>query len=292
MEAVYTSADRRECRRQALVLEAAGIRYRIQAEAGEYAVFVAEQDAERARAEFDAYEEENRDWQTRPAPLAQRFSGWEGVFAYVSVLLLVSILAQWHTFSADWFKAGKTHAGLICDGQLWRTVTALTLHSDIRHLFANVAIGGLIGLFAGQMLGSGLAWVSILFAGAMGNLLNAMIRPPNHTSVGASTAVFAALGLVVAYVWKRRRHLQASRLTRWTPIVVGVVLLGYLGTGGVRTDVAAHVTGFLAGVVLGAIYGKLGDRVSLKEETQAWLALSALAILALSWALALAPHDA
>ena len=174
----------------------------------------------------------------------------------------------------------------------WRTVTALTLHADARHLAANIVFGGLVGLFAGQLLGSGLAWFSILIAGAAGNLLNALIRNPGHTSVGASTAVFAALGIVAAYVWKRRRHLHASKLVRWAPLVGAVVLLSYLGTGGVRTDVAAHVAGFLAGVVLGAVYGKLGSRMESVAGSQRLLGGTALAVLALAWALAFTSHTA
>ena len=79
------------------------------------------------------------------------------------------------------------------------------------------------------MLGSGLAWASILATGAMGNLFNALIRPGAHTSVGASTAVFAALGLVAAFAWKRRSYPNEPKLARWAPLVGAVVLLSYLG---------------------------------------------------------------
>lgn len=287
VEAIYGPSIKKDCLKFALVLDAAGIHYEIQKKAGEFILLVAAPDAGRARAELDAYALENRDWPTGDTVLAQRSSGWGGVLGYVAVLLLVAIVERLDVLAFDWFAAGKTHAGLIRHGQWWRTVTALTLHADARHLFANIATGGLIGLFAGQLLGSGLAWMSILIAGAAGNLLNAWIRQPGHTSVGASTAVFAGLGIVAAYVWKRRRHVQAPRLKRWAPLVGAVVLLSYLGTGGVRTDVGAHVTGFLSGVVLGALYGHLGNRVALAAGAQFLLGIGALAILGLAWALAL-----
>ena len=290
VEAIYRSGIKKECLTRALVLEAAGIGCEAHAKAGECTLVVAPSDAARARAELDAYARENRGWPTVAAALPQRAGGWVGVLGYAAVLLLVAIIEHRDMFAADWFAAGKTHAGLIRHGQWWRAITALTLHADLAHLVANIVIGGLIGLFAGQLLGSGLAWVSILMAGAAGNLLNAWIRQPGHTSVGASTAVFAALGIAAAYAWKRRRHMQASRLARWAPLVGGVVLLGYLGTGGARTDVLAHVTGFLSGVLLGTLYGKLGDRAVLARGVQFLLGVGALAILALAWTLALAPH--
>lgn len=285
---VYRSGSRKECLNQALVLEAVGIDYEVGKTAGEFTLVVEAADAARARAELDQHADENLDWSTGGATLPQQASGWAGVLGYVAVLLLITILVHRETFAADWLAAGRTQAGLIRHGQWWRTVTALTLHADLAHLMANLVIGGLFGLFAGQLLGSGLAWVSILIAGATGNLLNAWIREPGHTSIGASTAVFAALGMVATYVWKRRGPVRASKLTRWTPVIAGVVLLAYLGTGGVRTDVGAHVTGFLSGALLGALYGKLGDRVVLGVGAQFLLGMSALAVLALAWALALA----
>ena len=290
VEAVYRSGTKKDCRSRALVLEAAGIGYEVREKAGERTLVVAAPDAARARAELDAYAQENRDWPTVAATLPQRASGWGGVVGYAAVLLLVAVIEHRDTFGLDWFTAGKTHAGLIRQGQWWRTVTALSLHVDLPHLVANMVIGGLIGLFAGQLLGSGLAWASILIAGTAGNLLNAWIRQPGHTSVGASTAVFGALGILAAYAWGRRSHVQASRLSRWAPLGGGVVLLGYLGTGGARTDVLAHATGFLSGLLLGALYGKLGDRLVLSAGVQFLLGMGALAVLALAWALALAPH--
>ncbi len=287
MEAVYRSGIKKDCLKHALVLEATGIDYEVCETAGEFTLVVAAPDAARARAELDAYARENRDWPTGAATFPQRAGGWEGVLGYAAVLLFVAVLAHQEMFALDWFAAGRTHAGLIRHGQWWRTVTALSLHIDPAHLLSNLVIGGLIGLFAGQLFGSGLAWVSILIAGAAGNLLNAWIHQPGHTSVGASTAVFAALGIVAAYVWKRRQHMQASKLARWAPLVGGVVSLVNLGTGGARTDVAAHVTGFLSGVLLGALYGKLGDRVVFAAGAQFLLGMSALAVLTLAWVLAL-----
>jgi len=50
-------------------------------------------------------------------------------------------------------------------------VTALTLHVDSGHLITNLGFGMLFGYLAGQLLGPGIAWASILAAGALGNFL-------------------------------------------------------------------------------------------------------------------------
>ncbi len=286
-ESVYRSRARGDCKERALVLQAAGIRYEILVAGGEYVLVVASGDAEQAVAELDAYARESLDGQPRLVPLPEQSGGWRGVYAYAAVLLLVAILQDRQAFSSDWLALGKTHAGLVRQGEWWRTVTALSLHLGAGHLVANLVFGGLFGLFVGRMLGSGLAWASILATGALGNAMNAWVQPADHSAVGASTAVFGALGILAAYGWKQRRLVEGTWLRRWSPVLGGVLLLAYTGLGGERTDVIAHVTGFLSGLLLGGIYGVLGQRVSLTARSQFALGLAALAILAFCWLLAL-----
>ncbi len=104
-----------------------------------------------------------------------------------------------------------SHAGLIREGEWWRAVTALGLHADAVHLAGNMVFGIVFGFLAGELLGWGLAWFGMLLAGALGNALNAFVQAPGHTSIGASTAVFATLGILAAYTWKRRR----TQINRW-----------------------------------------------------------------------------
>lgn len=286
-EIVYRTSRRSDVYTRALVLRAVGIRFETLYAGGELALVVASEDADSARTELEAYEEENAEQPTEALIHPERASGWPGVFGYVIALVVVTVSRHQGLFSVDWFDLGKTHATLIRDGQWWRTITALTLHADLSHLVANIVFGGLFGLFAGQLLGSGLAWLCILVAGALGNLINAWVRPSEHTSIGASTAVFAALGIVAALAWMRRSRPNESRLARWAPLVGAVVLLSFLGTGGVQTDVLAHVAGFFSGGILGALLGALGPRILIPAKGQCLLGLLALAVLAIAWAYAL-----
>ena len=286
-ESVYRSRTRGDCNERALVLQAADIRYEILKERGEYALVVAARDTERAAAELDAYTRESLDGPPRPVPPPERTGGWGGVYAYAAVLLLTAILQDHHTFSSDWLALGKTHAGLVRQGEWWRTVTALSLHLGAGHLVANLVFGGLFGLFAGRLLGSGLAWASILATGALGNAMNAWVQPADHSAVGASTAVFGALGILSAYAWKQRRRIEGGWFRRWTPVLGGVLLLAYTGLGGERTDIIAHVTGFISGLLLGGLYGTIGQRIFLKARAQFAVGLVSLAFLAFCWLLAL-----
>jgi len=218
---------------------------------------------EEALRELRLFEEENRDWPpppTAPAPLV------ENTLVTLSVLLLV---ATFHNITllkhpipglgpVDWVGIGGAAAGEIRDGQWWRTVTALTLHSGPVHLLGNLLIGGVFIVLLCRELGSGLAWCLLLLSGILGNLANAMFQPAYHNSIGASTLVFGAVGILGALRlgrpgrrWRRRWLLPAA---------AALSLLAMLGTEGENTDLGAHLFGFVFGALLGLAAGYLTDR--------------------------------
>ena len=123
----------------------------------------------------------------------------------------------------------------------------------------------------------------MLLAGALGNAFNAVVQAPGHTSIGASTAVFATLGILAAYTWKRRR----TRINRWVPLGAGVALLAFLGMEGERTDIFAHVAGFGSGCLFGLVFGALESRSLLATWHKHILGFAATLFFALAWTLAL-----
>jgi membrane associated rhomboid family serine protease len=229
-------AAQADAEQHALVLAAVGIRCRLVARHSAIALSVALPDAARAREELASYARENLQSRSSP-PLRALLEGLDGVLAYCAVLLFLHGASRRQAFSHDWWSAGAAQAGLIVDGEWWRNFTALGLHADLGHLASNLVFGSLLGLLLAQLLGAGLAWLAILLAGALGNALNALLHPAAHTAIGASTAVFAALGILAALTWSHRAPLWRYGLRRWLPLAAGVMLLAYLGVGGERTDI-------------------------------------------------------
>ena len=287
---IHRSQDRRECLERTLILDSMGIEYQFHRARGEYTITVKPADEARARAELEVYEQENRGWRHRAPAMPRLASGWGGVLIYWVVLIVVAVLEHERALGRDWLAAGRMNAGLVRQGEWWRTVTALSLHLDFVHLAGNLFFGALFGLFAGQMFGSGLAWLSILIAGAVGNGLNAWIQPAQHSAVGASTALFAALGILSAQAWKRRQQTERRWIRGLVPILGGVALLAFTGTGGERTDIIAHLTGFSSGLLWGAVYGSAGERLRLKAPAQVLAGSLAIGLLASAWWLALRAH--
>jgi rhomboid protease GluP len=137
------------------------------------------------------------------------------------------------------------------------------------------------------MFGSGLGWLAILLAGAAGNLLNALIQSGGHTAIGASTAVFAAVGILSGVMLRRKRYRHAPGLRRWAPLAGGLMLLVYLGLGGERTDIGGHVAGFAVGVVAGVMLAQVRDRLPQSARAQRVFGAAAALLFATAWAFAL-----
>jgi rhomboid protease GluP len=278
-----------DAEQQALVLTAVGIGCRLVAQDDAVLIFVAPSHAARAHDELASYAKENRP-QPRHPPARALTDGLDGSLVYAVILLFLHGASRRRTFGLEWWSAGAGQAGLFVDGEWWRAVTALGLHADLGHLASNLAFGGLLGLLLAQPLGVGLAWLAILLAAAVGNGVNGVLHPAVHTGVGASTAVFAALGLLAALNLRRQASVWARGLRRWLPLGASAMLLAYMGMAGERTDVGAHVAGLVAGAVFGLGLTLVRDRIPQGTGAQRAYGVLALALLAVAWLLALRTH--
>lgn len=287
-QAVFQTDHPRLCREFRLVLESVGIRSEAVQHDGEWLLVVSDADAVQSTTELAAYQQESRDLaEQRASPLPAYGGAIAGAAIYAWAVMLVAILMGTRAFGFDWLSAGRMQAGLVLEGEWWRNTTALTLHLDIGHIASNLVFGIVFGLLAGRALGGGVAWLVIVLAGALGNLMNAIVQPSEHLSIGASTAVFAALGLLVSNALRPARGSRERLLKRWSPLIGGVLLLAFTGVGGERTDVTAHVTGFLAGMFLGWAASCLPSAYLERRAVQAAAGGVALLLVVVAWGFAL-----
>jgi membrane associated rhomboid family serine protease len=285
------------------VLRAREIPFVIVRNAGEHVIAVPVARADEARSELSRYAEENAGWPPERAVPATLASGRDAAIVWTLVTAVLFLLDRGRLFSLPWHDAGRVDGERIASGEWWRTLTSLTLHADLSHLFGNVIFGAVFAALSCQLLGTGIGMLGILLAGAVGNLINVAVQGGEHLAVGASTAVFGAIGLQTSFLWAHRREQRYPMIYVWAPVVLGLAFLAFLGmpqwehsevvenlrrtrdTGG--TDYTAHATGFVAGVLLGVLAGRL-PRTALSSATAQRLAgAAALALLAGAWALAL-----
>lgn len=284
---IFRSRKKKPCQERALVLQALGIPNAVERADGDFVLLVASANASAAHGELSLYEDENVGWPPRREQPDLRSRGRAGAVAYWITLIAVYPIGRYGLAEANWWDAGKVDSTRILAGEWWRTITALTLHSDLRHLAGNLIFGTVFAVLASHVMGAGLVWLCTVLAGGLGNLANAWIQSGAHTAIGASTAVFGVLGVLAAYEHARRHTLRLPPMRRLGPLVGGALLLGFLGMSGENTDVVAHATGLGAGLFLGwsAGTGRWPDRLG--ERGQLWCGALAAALVALAWLVAL-----
>jgi rhomboid protease GluP len=284
---VYRSARRRACEERQLMLTAVGIEAVLLRWDGEYTLQVKAAEAGAAVRQLLQYEAENRPPPPVPPPPVPHPHAWVGCLLYVLTLLGVAWALSNGLVRLDAFEQGELDAARVQAGQWWRAWTALTLHLDGPHLAANLAAGVWFGYLAARQMGSGTAWLITVTAAGIANLLEGLFGPADHQAVGASTAVFAALGAMAAYSWRERFGWRQRWARRWGPLIAGVILLGWTGSAGEHTDTVAHVGGFAVGALFGAT-AALAHVQRVVRHVPQWLSGSlALGSLALAWWLAL-----
>jgi membrane associated rhomboid family serine protease len=264
-----------------LVLLAQGLSPSLQRSPDGVVLSVPHTEVDRALASLSAYEREN------PRKLAERVEPMEsgsllaGVAVALMLLIFFYITVQWLP-ALSWFARGSADAERILQGELWRTVTALTLHADVAHAVSNAVAAALFLSAVSSIVGAGLGGALVLLAGAGGNLVNAFMHGSPHVAVGASTAVFGAVGLLGSLGMIRRRRRAVSRWRAWLPVAATLALLSMLGSGGQRVDIWAHLLGLLVGAVLGILIALVTPRAP-GLRIQWACGIAAVAVLIYCW---------
>jgi rhomboid protease GluP len=255
MPILYENLTKPQADLCSLVLSASGIVFRLSRDKHGFTVWVAEEVYRRAQQCMQSYFSENRDavsFQDRKGTLVSSGSVVSGMIAS---LLLLCIHAQvagsgYENQIMDQYGAS---ARAILYGDFYRSVTSLMLHADMIHLVGNMAGIFIFGTAVCAVCGWGVGWLMILTSGIIGNLINAYMHETGHISIGASTAIFGAIGILSGYQLIRSQRFYQRRFAAWAPLACGLALLGLLGSAP-HSDLAAHFFGFAAGIGMGVCY--------------------------------------
>jgi membrane associated rhomboid family serine protease len=200
------------------------------------------------------------------------------------------VLLGWHWVASfiapELVTHGRMSSVSVAQGEWFRLFTAVMLHSDLAHLLANVTFGAIFLGLAMARFGWGVTLLATFASGALGNVLGYVLYDTPYTGVGASGMMMGALGLLCIHsfgLW--RKNPKAARYVL-SGVIAGVLLFVLFGFSP-GSDIFAHLGGFLAGLVFGAMLSFFDER---KVHNQS-LNLTAIAIvgvtMAVTWWLAL-----
>lgn len=250
----------------ALVVLAMNLDCLITANNGKYIIHSQEAFAIAVIDEFALYKKEQSE-AVEPQFLPVFGSGAELLLAWIVALFFCfSMQQESATFTESYLNSS---AGIMQDGEIYRAFTSLFLHGDFEHLIGNILYGSIFCLLVANTLGPWTGWGLILTSGFLGNLTNAAFHHEVlFRSLGASTATFGALGLLVGVglhqAWLDRS--VQSGIRKMVPLAIGVMLFSMFGIGSPdpssTTDVIAHVFGFGFGVLLGVPFSRIRSQLA------------------------------
>ena len=251
-----------------LVCSALRIPWKLGGSGLERSLYVPEAYEHAARQHLAEVAAEGRFAQAPPHPPARRNIHWAVLTLFILVVWF-GVVDRWWTGGAGWppsrwIELGALDTWRTLHGEPYRALTALTLHADVEHLFANILFGSPFFILLCRRTGVGPAVALTLLAGTLGNLANALYRQSGHVSLGFSTSLFGVVGLYAALM-AADEILHALHYRTVAPRLLlrglrraliflgaGVAVLAMLGADpSAKTDYAAHIFGLLAGVLTG-----------------------------------------
>jgi len=282
MITVFNSLNQEQANAYSLVLNSSGIGNRVIGSTDGFRIDVPKPYVDAARDVICRYQAENPTSEdevsvSRSQPTRKNLSG----IAVALLLLSIHLAVSASSAPEDYVAVFGANARRILDGEMYRCATALVLHADAAHIAGNMAGMALFGGAVCVVAGSGVGWLMILASGIFGNLINALAYETGHVSVGASTSVFGAVGILCAF-----QAVNAARTGKgWKRTALafgsGLALLAFLGTSA-RSDVGAHLFGFLCGVLMGGAY-RLWMGHALGVKGQVLCGIIAASTMLLSW---------
>ncbi len=246
----------------ALVLQSMAIASVIRMDEEGWFIWVENHDFIKSENAIQIYEKENRNFISSSIRGIRKKDPFQISFP---ILLMMAMIAIFYSItgpydrSSIWFDRGTSIAEITTLHEPWRAVTSLTLHADTTHLLGNLISGSLFASALASRIGYGTSGIMLFFTGFAGNYCNALWHYSRgnlfHGSVGFSTAIFGAIGLLAILQWKINKD-ESQKLSNYEwvkPIIGGIVLFGMLGTSS-RADLGAHIFGFLFGILFGLLF--------------------------------------
>ena len=283
--AVRVTPSRPRADEWAVVLAAADIPYWLRRRLEGWTLIVPPLEAVAALETLEAYDRENAGEAGDGGDEVAPSRGATAVGIAVALLLIgFFAITGPRAGRSAWFEPGSADSKRMMAGEWWRAVTALTLHADAPHVLGNAVASALLVTAVGQPLGPGVGLWLLLLAGAGGNVLTAATRGADHVSVGASTAIFGAIGILAVLRIIAPDRVAVSTRKSWVVIAASLALLALLGTGP-DADLLAHLFGLLVGGGLGLIAGLMIR--SIPPASVQWLLLAvAAAAVVVAWRVA------
>jgi len=146
----------------------------------------------------------------------------------------------------------------ITQGEWWRLITPIFIHSGFSHLLFNSFSIFLFGPGLEKIVGKFRFLFIYLFTGIAANIITLFIEPLTYVHLGSSGAIFGLFGYYISIVVFRKEMMSKSNAQVITTIAALSLIMTFLQP---NINIVGHIFGFLAGLLIGSFTESKGKNI-------------------------------
>lgn len=188
---------------------------------------------------------------TRTESLKEFLRFYPIVSLIIIIQLVLFVMGYIPLFPRSWMY--ETFSGVnlyVAEGEVWRLLTPIFLHSGFAHLLFNSFSLVLFGPALENMVGKGRFLTIYLLSGIGANLATYLIKPLTYVHVGSSGAIFGLFGYYLAIITFRKSMLSRENSQLIKTIAILSIIMTFLQP---NINVTAHIFGLISGFLIGAV---------------------------------------
>jgi rhomboid protease GluP len=176
-------------------------------------------------------------------------------------------------------KYGANNGAATTNGEWWRLLASMFMHYGIAHIAVNMWALHQAGAFFEKLQGRFIHALTYLACGVSGGFASMIWHGDQTWSAGASGAIFGVYGAILGYMLRQRGGLPQ---TVCKPIIKSTVTFAIfniiLGASIPGIDNAAHMGGFVCGIIFGAVLAQPLDMRLRRARQPRTLALAGVLV--------------
>ncbi len=190
--------------------------------------------------------------------LAKIFSQKKPVITYALIVLNIMVYLFMVLYDADgtYFYALANNYEFVQNGQIYRLLTSMFLHSDIIHIACNMYALYILGPQVERYYGKTKFLLIYLLSGLLGSIFSCAFMSADTISIGASGAIFGLLGSIAYFTYYYRATLQGLLRSQVVPVILLNLAIGFMVPG---IDISGHIGGLIGGILVSMGIG-IGDK--------------------------------
>lgn len=138
------------------------------------------------------------------------------------------------------------------NGEYWRFITAMFLHGGVYHIFMNMVVLMVAGMFLEKNIGWRKMLLLYIFSGVLSGITSLYWHNGNIILVGASGAIFGVIGAILLGLLRNFKENKIEIL-----FILGYVGVNILFSFVSNSDMIAHISGLIYGILLSFIIQKV-----------------------------------